>query len=255
MTAQETADNGISEQIPVKNELMESEARIRAITDSVNDAILMMNPNGIITFWNPAAVRMLGYSEAEAIGQNLHALIAPAKFHEAHKAALPMFQQTGQGNAIRKTLDMKACRKDNSEIHVQLSLSAIDMDDGWHSVGIIRDVTDRKLAEELLKESEMRLIAAQKMAYVGNWELNLKTKTMWASEEAFNIYGIDYNPVYISLVLARESVLPEYSRMRDNTLNNLINQNFVKPWEKVLDCLNIKSRNLKRLDCFMILEK
>lgn len=225
MDGQENSDNGISEQIPATNELNESEARIRAITNSIHDAILMMDFNGIITFWNLAAERILGYSEEEAIGQNLHNLIAPSKYHEVYKAALPMFQQTGPGGAIGKTLDLEACRKNNTEINIQMSLSAIHMSDGWHSVGIIQDTTDRKLAEDLLKESETRLIAAQKMAHVGNWELNLNTKKMWASEEAFNIYGIAYNAQYISLELTRKSVLLEYREKLDNALHDLIAQN------------------------------
>jgi len=224
MTGQETSDNGISKQIPATNELNESEARIRAITNSIHDAILMMDSNGIITFWNPAAERILGYSEEEAIGQNLHNLIAPSKYHKVCKAALPMFQQIGQGGAIGKTLDLEACRKNNAEINIQMSLSAVHMSDGWYSVGIIRNTTDRKLAEDLLKESETRLIAAQKMAHVGNWELNLNTKKMWASEEAFNIYGIAYNGI-ISLELTRKSVLPEYHEKLDNALHDLIAQN------------------------------
>lgn len=224
ITAEVTADHNIAESKPENNELEESEARFRVITDATHDAILMMDPNGIISFWNPGAQGILGYTAAEAIGQNLHYLIAPSKYHDAHNAAYPRFQQTGQGVAIGKTLDMEACRKDGTKIQIQLSLSSIYMDDGWHSVGIIRDITDSKLAEALLKESEARLIAAQKMAHVGNWELNLSTKKMWASEEAFNIYGIDYNSQYIPLELTRECVLPEYREKLEKALNALIAQ-------------------------------
>lgn len=223
--AKVTENHDISERKLGKNELEKSKSSFRIITDSINDAILMMDPNGMISFWNPGAEGILGYTDAEAIGQNLHDLIAPSQYHEAHKMAFSMFQQTGQGSVIGKTLDFEACRKDHTMIHIQLSLSAIYMDDGWHSMGIIRDITDRKLAEVLLKESETRLIAAQKMAHVGNWELNLNTKKMWASEEAFNIYGIDYHSQYIPLELARKSVLPEYREKLDIALQDLIVKN------------------------------
>ena len=224
-TEKVTENHASSERTFEKNELEESEARFRIITDATKDAILMMDSFGLISFWNPGAEGIFGYTDTEAIGQNLHDLIALSRYHEAHKAAFPMFQQTGQGSAIGKTLDLEACRKDRTQIHIQLSLSAIHMADGWHSVGIIRDITDRKRAEVLLKESEKRLIAAQKMAHVGNWELNLTTKEMWASEEAFNIYGIDYNSQYVPLELAQESVLPEYREMLSITLYDLIDKN------------------------------
>ncbi|AFA47503.1 HD domain-containing phosphohydrolase [Acetobacterium woodii] len=89
---------------------------------------------------------------------------------------------------------------------------------------IIVDITARKHLENALKESENRLIAAQKMAHVGNWELNLETKKMWASEEAFNLYGIDYTSEYISFDLARKSILPAYHDLMDQSLQNLIQQ-------------------------------
>jgi PAS domain S-box-containing protein len=129
-----------------------SEARMRAITDSAQDAILMMDPEGRASYWNPAAERILGYTSAEALGQKLHELIAPARFHPAYQDAFPAFQLTGQGAAIGKTLDLEARRKDGQEISVQLSLSALQINGGWHAVGILRDTTDRKQVEEKLQQ-------------------------------------------------------------------------------------------------------
>jgi PAS domain-containing protein len=68
-------------------EVQTSEKRMRAITDSAHNAILMMDPEGRVSYWNPAAERILGYTSAEAIGQNLHKLIAPARHHQAHHDA------------------------------------------------------------------------------------------------------------------------------------------------------------------------
>jgi PAS domain S-box-containing protein len=131
--------------------LRESEARLRALTDSAQDAIIMMNPDGRISFWNPAAERILGYKNAEAVGKKLDAFIMPSRYHEAYRAAYSGFQQTGQGAAIGKTLDLEAIRKDGMEISIQLSLSAVHMGNGWHAVGILRDTTERKQAETELQ--------------------------------------------------------------------------------------------------------
>ena len=87
---------------------------------------------------------------------------------------------------------------------------------------LLINITDRKQAEESIKESEKRLIAAQQMAHVGNWELNLDTKTVWASAEAFNLYGIEYPSQYIPLVLMQKNVLPEYRKALDDALIGLI---------------------------------
>jgi PAS domain S-box-containing protein len=134
--------------------LRESEARLRVITDSAQDAILMLNPEGFVSYWNPAAERILGYTSEEAIGQNLHSLVVPERYRAAHHAAFPAFRQTGQGAAVGKTLDLEARRKDGREISVQVSLSAIQINGGWYSVGLMRDTTAQKAAEAALHESE-----------------------------------------------------------------------------------------------------
>ena len=67
--------------------LKESETRMRAITESAQDAILMMDTLGRISFWNPSAERIFGYKSDDVIGKNLHDLIAPQRYHESHQTA------------------------------------------------------------------------------------------------------------------------------------------------------------------------
>ena len=102
--------------------LRESESRLNAIMDSAQDAILTMDPEGNVTFWNPAAERIFGYAKGETLGRNLHDLIAPQRYHKAHDAAFPEFLRTGQGAAVGKTIELQALRKDGLEITIELSL-------------------------------------------------------------------------------------------------------------------------------------
>ncbi len=149
----------LAERNRVQVSLQESLARTGAITDSAQDAILMMDQNGRISYWNPAAERIFGYTSEEAIGLDLHQLIAPQRYHKAAHAAFSKFQQTGRGTAIGATLELEACHQNGQEISIELSLSALSCQDGRHSVGIIRDITERKLAEELLKQQKNQLTA------------------------------------------------------------------------------------------------
>ncbi len=150
----------ITERRHAAEALRDSEARLRGITQSAQDAIIMMDTAGAISFWNPAAETILGYPAAEAIGQNLHELLAPESYHAAHLAAFPDFRKSGRGAAVGRTTELAARCKDGREITIALSLSAVDLHGAWHAVGILRDITEQKQAEANLRDANQRLEAA-----------------------------------------------------------------------------------------------
>jgi len=131
-----------------------SEERFEKISASAQDAIISMDNDGNVSFWNHAAEAILGYSEAEALGKNLHDLIVPQRFHEAHLKAFPAFQKTGEGEAIGKTLELAAMHKDGREFPVEIALSGTLIDNKWNAIGVLRDITERKHAQ---REIELAL--------------------------------------------------------------------------------------------------
>jgi PAS domain S-box-containing protein len=128
-----------------REELRTTEDRFRAITSAALDGIVMVDPEGRISFWNQAAERIFGYTEAEALGSDLLDLVGPTRFHARNRSAFRHFQGTGQGTTIGKVTELAARRKDGSEFPVEFSLAAIQEDSAWHAVGVIRDITDRKV--------------------------------------------------------------------------------------------------------------
>ncbi len=126
---------------------------MRAVTNSAQDAILMMDPTGCISFWNPAAEHIFGRTRKEAIGQNLHQFLAPKRYWGECHAAFSKFKKTGQGEALNKTIELQARRRNGEEFPVELSLSAIHFEDGWHALGIIRDITERQEVNRKLQEA------------------------------------------------------------------------------------------------------
>ncbi|MFH1144669.1 MAG: ATP-binding protein [Candidatus Eisenbacteria bacterium] len=141
-------------------ELQESEERIRAIADAAHDAIVVMDPGGGTTFWNPAAEKIFGYTRAEAIGRNTHEMLAPARYLPAYREAIPGFLRTGEGPVIGSTVQLQARRKDEREIRVALSLSRLRIGSAWHAVGIVRDETERLETEDRLRQKNRELEAA-----------------------------------------------------------------------------------------------
>ncbi|MGE4559029.1 MAG: PAS domain S-box protein, partial [Desulfobulbus sp.] len=148
----------ITERKKRERALEESQQRLKTITDSALDAILMIDSKGAVTYWNPAAERMLGYRADEALGKNLHRLLAPPRYHSEHQRAFARFIQSGKGKAIGNTLELKALHRDGREIIISLALSSVQLNDEWHAVGILRDVSDIKkhqaALEAALEEAE-----------------------------------------------------------------------------------------------------
>jgi len=133
-----------------------SEDRLSKITRSANDGIAMMDVDGRICFWNLAAEKMFGYSCQEVQGLPLHRTLAPPRFHAAYENGFARFRASGAGPAIDRQVELTALRKDGEEFPIELSLSAVQSDNGWESIGIIRDITQRKRSQEQLRTSERR---------------------------------------------------------------------------------------------------
>jgi PAS domain S-box-containing protein len=133
--------------------LRESETRLRTVLQSAQDGVIMMNPDGSIGMWNAAAARMFGYSADEVLGKNLHEVLAPQCFLDAHRRAFPEFCRTGEGAAVGTVVQLIGVRKGGEEFPLELSLSGVHLNDGWYAIGTVRDITDRKKAEAALRAS------------------------------------------------------------------------------------------------------
>jgi PAS domain S-box-containing protein len=134
-------------------ELRTSEDRFRAITGAALDGIVMIDPDGRVSFWNQAAQRIFGYTEEEALGSDLHLLIAPARFRDQAGQGLARFLASGQGGAMGRVSEAIGCHKDGSEFPIELSLAALQEGDTWHAVGVVRDITARRALEREQSEN------------------------------------------------------------------------------------------------------
>lgn len=132
--------------------LGESEEKFRSISVGALDAVLMLDDDGRIVYWNPAASRIFGYLPEEAMGREVHTFLAPQRFHDASRNAWGAFRESGRGPVIGKVLELSALRKDGTEFPIDLSVSALTLKGHWHAVGILRDITERKKAEKDIHE-------------------------------------------------------------------------------------------------------
>jgi diguanylate cyclase (GGDEF)-like protein/PAS domain S-box-containing protein len=131
--------------------LRENETTLRSITSSARDAIIMVDGNGRISFWNETSSRLFGWSEEEALGNELHEMVMPERYHESFLLGMKRFTLNGTGDAIGKTLEVQAKRCDGTEIPIEVSLSGVQLKGQWNAVGIIRDISERKRTEAELE--------------------------------------------------------------------------------------------------------
>ncbi|MBW1869936.1 MAG: response regulator, partial [Deltaproteobacteria bacterium] len=148
------------ERVLMKEERQETEKKLLAITDAAADGIVLMDNDANISYWNPGAERIFGYSPEEAIGREMHLLIAPEEFHGDYREGFKRFRETGQGPAVGNTLEFPAIRKNGDRFPIEVSISSVKLSGKWHAAGIIRDISDRKRMEkELVRASKFESIS------------------------------------------------------------------------------------------------
>jgi PAS domain S-box-containing protein len=136
--------------------LRESEMRFRSVAQSAADAIISANSKGHILSWNKSAQSMFGYREEEVVGKPLTLLI-PERYQAAHREGLERFSSTGEARMVGKAVELHGLRKDGREFPVEISLGTWQTEEGTFFSAVIRDITERKQAEEKIRQRNREL--------------------------------------------------------------------------------------------------
>jgi PAS domain S-box-containing protein len=134
--------------------LQQGQERSRAIVDTALDAVLLMDDAGIIVDWNPAAEQIFGWRRDEVIGQPLAERIIPEDLRAAHYRGMAHLKETGEGPVFGKRLELPALRRDGTTFPVELSINPLPGTGRVLFVGFLRDITNRKAAEEKLRAAK-----------------------------------------------------------------------------------------------------
>ncbi len=133
------------------------------LVSAIGDAVLVSDATGAITLWNPAAERMFGYTEAEALGQSLD-LICPERLRKRHWDGYHKSMETGETRYGNDVLKVPAIHKDGRAMSIAFTVAMIYKPDGKVDsiAAIIRDETVRFNEERALKKRVAELEAAAK---------------------------------------------------------------------------------------------
>ncbi|HAE86390.1 TPA: hypothetical protein DCG86_00025, partial [Candidatus Marinimicrobia bacterium] len=136
----------ITDQKQKEEELRESEEKLRAITDSASDGIVMVDHKARIVFWNPSAEKIFGYTADEILGKNFFHTVVPQKYKETFDTQ--SFNGKFPDEMLGSGFEINITRKDHKEIPIEASFSSVRLRGHWNTIAIIRDISERKQAEQ-----------------------------------------------------------------------------------------------------------
>jgi PAS domain S-box-containing protein len=148
----------ITERKWAEEALLESEERLRSIVQSTDDAIILMDTQGRVAFWNNGAEKTFGYTAEEMVGRPV-ARIIPERFREAHQRGVQRVAAAGRLTVQANMFELVGLRKDGTEFPLEFSLAAWTAKSNLFVTGIVRDISERVQAESALRESEERFRA------------------------------------------------------------------------------------------------
>jgi len=151
--------------IEVTEKFYESEERNRFILQNALDAVIVINEEGKVVSWNSMAETIFGFTIDEVKNKSLSELIIPEAYREKHSAGLNRFVKTGESHILNKRIEISAINKNGVEFPVELAISPVKIEGKFNFSAFIRDISERKKTEELMKK------------YNENLELEVKERT------------------------------------------------------------------------------
>jgi diguanylate cyclase (GGDEF)-like protein/PAS domain S-box-containing protein len=142
----------VIEGMQIQEALRESETRFRSVAESATDAIVAADEHGDMVSWNTGAERIFGYTAVEVLGKPL-SMLMPPRFRDMHDAGIRRVTEQGMAASrlIGSTVEVVGLRKDGREFPLELSLATWTAPNGRFFSGIIRDISERKKAEDKIR--------------------------------------------------------------------------------------------------------
>jgi PAS domain S-box-containing protein len=150
-----TLASAITQRKLAEEALKRSEEKYRELIRTSIDGIVSTDSQMRIIIWNRGAEKIFGYKEKEMLGQSIMKIISE-KHGKAMAKRLSHISKTGSGKLTNQILELTSLRKDGTDVPIELSMSSRKTGEALIATAIIRDITERKEAEEKLRESEER---------------------------------------------------------------------------------------------------
>ena len=168
--------------------LQKSEERFRAVAESAVDAIVTTDVNGTIRFFNQSLEKIFEYLPQELTGSSL-TLLMPERYKNDYLEELERFKKSGKHRLVGRTVVTTGLKKDGTEFPFEMSLASWKSGTDIFFTSIIRDLTEKRQAENELKRSETRLKMGMDMAKLVYWEYDLEKDIFTFDDQFYSLYG------------------------------------------------------------------
>jgi diguanylate cyclase (GGDEF)-like protein/PAS domain S-box-containing protein len=199
----------ITERKQAEEALHQSEETTRLIIDTALDAVITIDQDGQITRWNDQAEAIFGWRHAEAVGQRLSELIIPPDLRAKHERGLKHYSETGEGPVLGKRIEITAQRRNGNIFPVELTIHVLKANNKVSFAAFVRDITERKLAEEALHQSEERFKLMAWATKDAVWDWDLQTNQIWWGEALQKVFHYSAEPAQTKPEWRLEHIHPE----------------------------------------------
>ncbi len=188
----------VTERKAAQDALRESEANLRAMVDNANEAILITTADGRNVYCNPFAAKMTGFSQEELLHLSMADLFPPEEYDNICRIT----KQRLAGLAVVSPYESVLRARDGRVLSVEITGARTVWRGRPATLGMIRDITDRKLSEAALTSSHDLLVRVEQLANLGSFEYDFVTGSVNWSDHTYRIFGQD-----------REHFVPTHERI------------------------------------------
>lgn len=221
----------ITERKKTEKEIRDSEEKRRLIMSGALDAIICIDTNESITFWNHKAEVIFGWKETEALGQQLSELIVPEPYRKYHREGMKHYLKTGEGRALNVLLELSAIKRNGDEFPIELTVIPIKQGEELFFCAFIRDITERKKSETKILQANERFEIVTQATNDAIWDWNIKEKTFFRSQNIKKFFGEDTPSNLNENQFWNNKFHPDDVEKTKKSLSDALENHLVSRWE------------------------